>query len=59
MGCGVRDSNDRDPLSDDAAGEPAEDRIEPGSPKLENVVFLALGVLSALAVVFHLINLFG
>lgn len=59
MGSRVRDSNDRDPRSADAAGESPEDRIEPGSPKLENVVFLALGVLSALAVVVHLINLFG
>lgn len=55
----VRESRDHDTASVDDAAEASEDRIEPGSPRLENVVFIALGILSTLAVVVHLINLFG
>jgi hypothetical protein len=34
-----------------------EDRIEPGSPSPENVLFVLLGVLSTLAVIAHLVGL--
>ena len=34
------------------------DRIEPGSPSLENATIVLLGALSALAVVLHLAGVF-
>lgn len=42
-------------------GEAAPDEvpIEPGSPSLENAVFVLLGVLVALSVVVRLFQLFG
>ena len=33
--------------------------IEPGSPSLENVAFVLLGALCTLAVVIHIVTLFG
>lgn len=36
---------------EDVEGEPDREPLEPGSPDLENVVFLVLGVLTALAVI--------
>lgn len=35
------------------------DRIDPGEPKLENVLFVLLGVLATLAVIIDLANLVG
>lgn len=35
------------------------DVIEPGEPKLENVLFVIFGVLCALAVIVDLANLLG
>ena len=40
--------------------EPADEPpIEPGSPALENVLFVLLGALGTLAVVLRLVQLFG
>lgn len=36
-----------------------EDEIEPGSPRLENVLFVVLGAACAVAVILHLALLFG
>lgn len=34
------------------------DRIEPASPSLENTLFVLLGVISTLLVVYHMVTLF-
>lgn len=59
MDVGVRPSSDRGGQRVDRLEEGVDDRIEPGSPRLENVLFVALGILSALAVVAHLVAVFG
>ena len=48
------------PADDDVVElPPVEPPVEPGRPALENAVFVALGVLIALGVVFRLAQLFG
>ncbi len=50
------DDEDGDPTAPpDELGPP----IVPGSPSAENVLFVLLGVLAALAVLFRLVQLFG
>lgn len=50
-------------VTDSPAGEPTDAEIElpiePGSPSLENVVFVLLGVLVGLLSVIRLLTLFG
>lgn len=43
----------------ESTDEPADDPIEPGTPRLENALLVLLGIVSTLAVVAHLIHLFG
>jgi hypothetical protein len=42
-------------LEDDGEPEP----VEPGSPSIENVLFVVLGVLLTLAVIYRLVTLVG
>lgn len=39
--------------------EEVDDDIEPESPSIENVVFVLLGALATLGVVYHVATLFG
>ena len=51
---------DADPEPDDAVELPPLDPpVEPGRPSLENALFVTLGILLALGVVFRLYQLFG
>lgn len=43
--------------AEDSVDEPV-DRIEPASPSLENALFVLLGVVSTLLVVYHIVSLF-
>lgn len=47
---------DLDELTDDDEEEPFDEPIEAGSPTLENAVFVLLGIITTLAVIFDLIR---
>lgn len=60
----ARDRPDSPTADDDGVDETddglrPEPPIEPGTPSLENALFVLLGVLVALAVVARLVQLFG
>lgn len=57
---GDSDLDSGDPDTDDplfGEADPVPEPVEPGSPTLENAVFVALGVASMIALVVHLLSL--